>query len=726
VYYLALPSRRGFAILRRKGGRVSLPSHLEDDPAELRRSVERFSLLLDLSRALASELDLDRLLHTIVERTSEVLDADRCTLFIVDEERDEVWSRVAQGDGISEVRVPRQVGIVGHVATTGETINVPEAYADPRFNRDVDKRTGYHTRTILTMPVRNTAGVIIAFVQVLNKRTGVFTDDDESLLGTICDHAAVALMNASLLDAHRKETAKSNVLLDVMRSLSTKLEIDQLLESIVAKTTEVMQAERSSLFLVDRANNTLVSKVAEGTGEVRIPIGVGIAGYVAETGETVNIPDAYQDPRFNPDFDRQTGFRTHSILCMPMRNAEGGIVGVLQVLNKRGGVFTAEDEELLSAIGSQEVIAINNAHLFEEVVRMKNYNESVLRSMATGVVTLDQEACISTVNPSAVEILGLNAESSTSQRLQDIIGIDENRKFLDLVLQALKSGKADKEQDIHFWRADGNNKVFNTWVEPLLDHKAQHVGAVLGVEDISREQRLIATLSRVVSRDVAKQIIESGAMPSIGGERKKVTVLMADIRNFTPMTEKLRTTPEEVVAMLNEYFGHMIQVIFRYGGTLDKFIGDSIMAVFGTPIAHADDPVRAVMAGVEMRRALHALNATRVAAGKEIIEIGVGISDGEAISGAIGSDERLDLTVIGDTVNTAARLEKLTKLFPAHKLVFDQPVWEAVKNLVQWEKLTEEQVKGKEEAIQIYGISESFILSGAQLDHDLAARTLPG
>jgi len=700
-----------------------LPTHLEDDPVELRRSVDRLTLLLDLSRALASELDLDRLLLTIVERTSEVLDADRCTLFMVDEERDEVWSRVAQGDGISEVRLPRRLGIVGHVATTGETVNVPEAYEDPRFNREVDKHTGYRTRTILTMPVRSNSGEIVGVVQVLNKRIGIFTEDDEGMLATICDHAAVALMNASLLEAHRKEIAKSNVLLDVMRSLSTELEIDQLLKSIVAKTTEVMQADRSTLFLVDRASNTLWSKVAEGTGEVRIPIGVGIAGYVAETGETVNIPDAYEDPRFNPEFDRQTGFRTHSILCMPMRDAEGTTVGVLQVLNKRDGAFTSEDEDLLSAIGSQEVVAIDNARLFEDVVTIKNYNESVLRSMATGVVTLDQDARISTVNPAAECILGLDATATTGQRLPDVIEIEGNRGFLDPVLRELETGEARQAQNVHFSRADGNTMTFNMSVVPLLDHKAQHIGAVVVVEDISREQRLAGTLTRVVSRQVAEQLMASGVMPKLGGQRKKVTVLMADIRDFTPMTE--RSDPEEVVAMLNEYFGHMIEVIFRYEGTLDKFIGDAIMAVFGTPVAHADDPVRAVLAGIEMRRALHALNATREALGKVRIEIGVGISDGEAVAGAIGSEERLEFTVIGDTVNTAARLEGLTKIFPAHKLIFDEPVYQAVKDLVPCDFLAEEQVKGKTHPVQVYGIAETFVLSGQQLEHTFATRLLP-
>lgn len=692
---------------------MTSPLPLPDELSDLRRTVSRLTHLLDLSRALASELDLDRLLHTIVERTSEVLGADRCTLFLVDEERDEVWSRVAQGDGFSEVRLPRSLGIVGHVATTGEVVNVPDAYADPRFNPDVDRRTGYRTRSVLCMPVRDPSRKVIAALQVLNKRDGVFTSDDEQLLATICDHAAIALMNASLLEAHRKEIAKSAVLLDVMRSLSTELEIDRLLARIVAKTTEVMNADRSSLFLIDRTTNELWSKVAEGIEfrEVRIPMGIGIAGYVATTGETVNIPDAYQDPRFNQDVDRRTGYRTRSILCMPMKDTDGTIVGVLQVLNKRDGAFTREDEDLLAAIASQEVVAINNARLFQDVVTIKNYNESVLRSMATGVVTLDLDARISTVNPAAERILGLHPATASGQRLPEVLPQQGNRAFFDPIERALAIGETRQAQNVHFTRLDSNPMTFNMSVVPLLDHRSENIGAVVVVEDISREQRLIGTLTRVVSRQVAEQLLASGTMPSVGGQRKKVTVLMSDIRDFTPMTEA--SDPEEVVAMLNEYFSRMIDVIFRYEGTLDKFIGDAIMAVFGTPVAHADDPLRAVLAAVEMRRALRAFNDARLRSGKMPIEIGIGISNGEAVAGAIGSEERLEFTVIGDTVNTAARLEGLTKLFPSHKLVFDEPVYHSVKHVVPCDFLAAEQVKGKSQPVRVYGVAEAFIQSAA-------------
>jgi adenylate cyclase len=182
---------------------------------------------------------------------------------------------------------------------------------------------------------------------------------------------------------------------------------------------------------------------------------------------------------------------------------------------------------------------------------------------------------------------------------------------------------------------------------------------------------------------------------------------MADIRDFTTLAESIH--PEETVAMLNDYFGRMIDVVFRYEGTVDKFMGDAIMAVFGTPVEHPDKQLRAVLAAIEMRRALRVFNQRRQTQGKSPISIGVGICDGEVVSGAIGSEDRLDFTVIGDSVNTVARLESLTKDFPEHKVVFNETVFELVKEQVPCEYLAEVIVKGKTQPVKVFGISERFV-----------------
>ena len=165
---------------------------------------------------------------------------------------------------------------------------------------------------------------------------------------------------------------KLTALLDVGKAMASERNLDRLLQLILGEVTKAMEAERSSFFLVDRERNELWSKIAQGleVREIRIKIGTGISGYVAQTGSILNIEDAYADPRFDQDTDRRTGYRTRTILCGPMLNQLNEVIGVLQVLNKGDGVFTSEDEDLLLALSSQAAVAVENAILYENIQKL--------------------------------------------------------------------------------------------------------------------------------------------------------------------------------------------------------------------------------------------------------------------------------------------------------------------------------------------------------------------
>ena len=169
-------------------------------------------------------------------------------------------------------------------------------------------------------------------------------------------------------------------LLEVSKAMAAEIDLDALLEVILRRANEVMEAERSSLFIYEEATQMLSNQFSGALqpGSVRVALGVGIAGHVAKTRELLNVPDAYADPRFNPSFDKATGFRTRSILCAPMVARNGRLMGVLQALNKAGhGVFTAEDEELLLAFASHAAIAIDRAQLVEAFVDKQRIEESL-------------------------------------------------------------------------------------------------------------------------------------------------------------------------------------------------------------------------------------------------------------------------------------------------------------------------------------------------------------
>lgn len=199
----------------------------------------------------------------------------------------------------------------------------------------------------------------------------------------------------------------------------------------------------------------------------------------------------------------------------------------------------------------------------------------------------------------------------------------------------------------------------------------------------------------------------------LGGQRKEVIVFFSDIRGFTAFSEK--RSPEEVVEMLNEYFGVMVSIITKNGGVVDKFIGDAIMAIWGAPKSTPDDPTKALRACLEMRQGLEALNVRRMERGQPPIMIGMGLHAGPAISGTIGSDERMEYTVIGNTVNTASRIEASTKAFGADLLVTDDVI-SRVGDAFKVEYAGSAEVKGRSEALKMYKVRGYKAENGEYID----------
>jgi K+-sensing histidine kinase KdpD len=185
---------------------------------ELERNIERaiqdinkLTQLIEAAKSVNSTLDLDELLHIILETALKSVNADRGTVYLVDELKGELWSKVLKGSDVVEIRLPIGVGIAGHVAKTGETVNIPDAYSDPRFNPETDRKTGYHTKTILCMPLKNKDDKIIGVFQLINKNSGTFTYEDESFIDALSIHAAIAIENARLAQAMIKAERLSSI-----------------------------------------------------------------------------------------------------------------------------------------------------------------------------------------------------------------------------------------------------------------------------------------------------------------------------------------------------------------------------------------------------------------------------------------------------------------------------------------------------------------------------------
>lgn len=661
--------------------------------------LHQYSVLIEVNKTLSRSLSLDELLPRLIDVITDVLHADRGTLFLYDEENDELFSHIAQGDGTGEIRIPSAAGIAGTVFTAGDTLNIPDAQADPRFNPEVDKRTGYHTRNILCVPLRNKSGERIGVTQLLNKGGGPFEPGDVALLEVITSQASAALEHAQMYERLERARRDEAALIEVSSAVSSDLDLGSLLAKVMAATTALLEAERSTLFVHDPDKNELWSRVAEGIGmkEIRFPADAGIAGECFTSAEVLSIPDAYADPRFNPEIDRKTQFRTRNILCMPLVNKIGQPIAVMQVLNKIGGPFQARDQTLLKAFTAQVSVSLENAKLFQDVLELRNYNEGILKSLSNGVVTLDKDLRITKTNDAALHILGREEEDLVDRQAETVFG-NANRWILSSLGFVGRTGGSDYHADTDFLRDDATTVSVNVTVAPLQDIHDQAIGYMMVFEDITGEKRFRTTMARYLAKEVVDKVIESGE-DSFLASSQEATILFSDIRRFTSISEKIG--PTETVAMLNEYFTDMVDVVLRHGGLLDKYIGDAIMAVFGAPIVNPMDADNAVAVGIEMILALRSFNQRRLDDGLEPIAIGIGVSTGEVVAGSVGSTKRMDYTVIGDCVNLAARLESANKFYGTQVLIAG-PTVARMKTSLAMREVDLIRVKGKIEPVAIY------------------------
>jgi adenylate cyclase len=670
-----------------------------DDNATSKKRLRMAELLLEVSRRMAAYDTLDEILSALVDVTTEELDAERGTLFLNDPETNELFSRVAQGNFQREIRFLNHTGIAGHVFTSGESVLISDAYADERFNRNIDEQTGFVTRNILCVPIKTFKGEIIGVSQTLNKRRGKFTKADLQTLEALTTQGTLALQSARFLERMKKVRMQEMEFIDVVSEVTADIKLGSLLQKVMGEATRLLNAERSTLFLNDEKTNELWSEVGQGLAsmQIRLPNTAGIAGAVFSSSKTINIPYAYADLRFNPAFDKKTGYFTRSILCVPIINKNGKTIGVTQVLNKRGGPFTAEDESRLRAFTAQISIALENAKLFADVQQMKNYNEAMLESMSNGVITMDSSEKIVTCNAAGMRIF--RSDASIFGKSAEQFFTDSNAWVVER-LRHLEEGQAsDSLMDAELV-VEGETLSVNFSVQPLLSVEKKRIGWMLMIEDISNEKRLRSTMSRYMDPGIADQMVANGA-DMLGGKNVVATVLFSDIRSFTTITETLGA--QGTVALLNEYFTLMVDCIQREEGMLDKFIGDAIMAAFGIPVGHDDDADRAVRTAIAMITELRAWNTTREADGKMAVDIGIGLNSDNVVSGNIGSKKRMDYTIIGDGVNLAARLESACKQYGA-KILISEFTYRALRGTYRTRELDIVVVKGKTKPVAIYEV----------------------
>lgn len=353
-------------------------ARMADVEAALARELRVSKALREVGVALGSTLDLDELLELILKKITEALEADRATLYLLDEANDELVSRIAQGPDIRSIRLKMGHGIAGYVVRTGKPLHVRDPYRDPRFNAEWDMVAGYRTRSILAAPMKNHLGRSIGVVQVLNKKRGEFTDDDADILAALATQAAVSIDNSrlfmsvtqkniQLLDTkeqleHRVRDLK--LLFDLERAMGRAASMEELFIAVLGEAMRACEARMGAVALRDPEERTgalyIIDDRAKKMKRLAYPDNAGLIGWSIRNNEVLVSSAAESDPRRDDALDERIGAgRAKTALIFPLEGENDTPVGAIALYNKRGGrPFNDEDRGLLALVAANASTAL--------------------------------------------------------------------------------------------------------------------------------------------------------------------------------------------------------------------------------------------------------------------------------------------------------------------------------------------------------------------------------
>ena len=527
---------------------------------------------------------------------------------------------------------------------------------------------------------------------------------DKKILEIICNHLTDSLYNQELIGnikdkrmELRLKVLELQTLFDISLSLNSVLDIKELSTEVLIRSVSTLNAS-SGFILKTQKNSPMLSVLSSFNMSEDLVKGAIFSkssipfNLIWKDKKSIIISDDKSNP-----FLKKTGYK--ECIVSPIignRNISGCIV--LGDKESRDGVipFEKNDIDILDALSSQAGIAMDNAKLFEEINAAKRFNESIMGSIATSVITINLLGEVDSVNKAGVGLLSKKTNEIVGEHYSYLFSKDQN------LCKAIESAEIELESFAELnvpLMSKSKNTIVNFSVAPLTDQKGAHLGAVVAIEDITEQSKIKNTFKRYVSKSVVDQLLDDDQKLNLGGEERDVTVLFSDIRGFTAMSEKMK--PKEVVSTLNSYFSEMIDIIFKFDGTLDKIVGDELMVVFGAPIARDNDAERAVQTAIGMVESLKKFNDKRVKKGKVPINAGIGINKGKVISGNIGSKDQMDYTVIGDTVNLGARLCSFAGPL---KIIVSKSVKDEIGDNYKTRKLEPIKVKGKRKPVEIFKV----------------------
>ncbi len=496
-------------------------------------------------------------------------------------------------------------------------------------------------------------------------------------------------------------------LAQVGQLVNSSLDVNEVLQVVMDTIINLTGAERGFLMLKNEEGELVTSVARNWEQETLDPseamISRTIIYRVANTGQPVLTTNAQEDPRFTGQ-QSIIAYNLRSIMCSPLM-VKNVLIGVIYVDHRiRTGLFSSKDVDIISAFTNQAAVAIDNATLFAsvkktlaEVTELKNLMDNVLASIASGVLTADIQERILLCNRAAETILGLTSQTAVGRGLVEIV------PPLAPILESSLREVIRTDQQVLGLEASPHLPMrgqvdLRFSLSPLKDAQQNTQGVAIVLEDLT-EKKTLEAQSRLFERMVSPQVIRQldPDRLQLGGRRAEITILFADIRGFTSFSEE--QAPESLVAILNRYLAAAADAVLSEEGTVDKFLGDAVMAWYNAPILQADHTLRAVRSALTIRKLVNALHQNVPPSHR--LSFGVGIHVGEAVLGLVGTEKRLDYTAIGDCVNTAKRIQE--NALPGQILI-TRDAYQLVSSAVVASPVEPIQAKGKREAIEVLEI----------------------
>jgi PAS domain S-box-containing protein len=504
-----------------------------------------------------------------------------------------------------------------------------------------------------------------------------------------------------------EERQKLSALAGIGDVVNSSLRLETVLEIAMDTIIRLTNAERGFLMLRGDSGEMEI-QVARNWDQTTVAtsdfsISSTIVKQVAEQQTPVLTTNAQSDPRFDGQQSVMVN-QLRSILCVPLE-IKSSLLGVIYVDNRiRSGIFSKMDLELLTAFANQAAVAIENARLFrsisltlEEVTELKNLMDNVLASIASGVITADVEDKIILTNRAAESILGRAGRELVGHPLLEEVPplADALQPMIDRVLQT-NQPVIGMETSPELPSRGVVDLRFN--LSPLKDAQQRTQGVAIVVDDLTEKKRL-ERQRRLFERMVSPAVIDQldPDRLELGGSRAEITVLFADIRGFTSFAEQL--DPVELVTVLNQYLATAADAVLQQEGTIDKFMGDAVMAWFNAPIAQIDHPMRAIRAALVMQSRIKALHDRLPET--QHLSFGVGIHTGEAVLGLVGTEKRLEYTAMGDCVNTTKRLQENAV---SGQILISAQTYTLVQRNVVVRAVEPMLVKGKRAPLEVYEV----------------------